>query len=160
MPEPQSLWTVLGHGLAMVLCAVPLAALLGGPLGVLLYQLARRPAPAALARAVGAFCSIPSIVLLATLIGPIGGMTGAPGLALALAAIPCFARLVEHCLHAVPRGLIDAAQAMGASPLQIVTRVMLVETRADLLLALGFLALILLAYVALTGTGVWLLQGG
>jgi len=48
---------------------------------------------------------------------------------LSFAAIPYFARLVEQNLREVPRGVIEAAHAMGASETQIIARVLLVEAR-------------------------------
>ena len=70
---------------------------------------------------------------------------------LSLAAIPYFARLVEQNLRDVPRGVIEAAHAMGASELQIVLRVLLVEARAGLVLALTVLAISFLSYSAVAG---------
>jgi D-methionine transport system permease protein len=58
---------------------------------------------------------------------------------------------VEQNLRDVPRGVIEAAQAMGASDLQIVTRVLLVEARSGLVLALTVLAISFLSYSAVAG---------
>ncbi|GAA5230782.1 hypothetical protein GCM10025794_28760 [Massilia kyonggiensis] len=101
--------------------------------------------------------SIPFIILLVALvpltrlivgtsIGPL-----AASVPLSVAAVPYFARLVEQTLRDVPRGVIEAAQAMGASDLQIVTRVLLVEARSGLVLALTVLAIGFLSYAAVAG---------
>ena len=66
-------------------------------------------------------------VIAGTSIGPV-----AAAVPLSFAAIPYFARLVEQCLREVPRGVIEAAHAAGASELQIVRRVLLVEARSGL----------------------------
>ena len=72
---------------------------------------------------------------------------------LSFAAIPYFARLVEQVLREVPRGVIEAAHAAGASELQIVRRVLLVEARSGLVLALTVLAVSFLSYSAVAGVG-------
>lgn len=51
----------------------------------------------------------------------------------------------------VPRGVIEAAEAMGASPLQIVRHVLLVEGRSGLVLAVTVLAVSFLSYSAVAG---------
>jgi len=51
----------------------------------------------------------------------------------------------------VPRGVIEAAQAIGASELQIVLRVLLPEARAALVLSLTVLAISFLSYSAVAG---------
>ena len=85
-------------------------------------------------------------IVAGTSIGPL-----AASVPLSFAAIPYFARLVEQNLREVPRGVIEAAQAMGASEFQIVTRVLLVEARAGLVLALTVLAISFLSYSAVAG---------
>ena len=59
--------------------------------------------------------------------------------------------MVEQNLREVPRGVIEAAHAMGASELQIVLRVLLVEARSGLVLALTVLAISFLSYSAVAG---------
>ena len=70
---------------------------------------------------------------------------------LSLAAIFYFARIIEQTLRDVPRGVIEAAEAMGASPLQIVTQVLLVEARSGLILAVTITAVSFLSYSAVAG---------
>jgi D-methionine transport system permease protein len=84
--------------------------------------------------------------LAGTSIGPL-----AAAVPLSFAAIPYLARLVEQSLREVPRGVIEAAHAMGASELQIVWRVLLVEARSGLVLALTVLAISFLSYSAVAG---------
>jgi D-methionine transport system permease protein len=72
--------------------------------------------------------SFPFIILLVALVPLtrliVGSSIGplAASVPLACAAVPYFARLVEQQLHEVPRGVLEAAVAMGASPWQIVRR--------------------------------------
>ncbi|WBS00896.1 ABC transporter permease [Pseudoduganella sp. SL102] len=160
LPE---LWTALGQTLAMLSIGLSATVLLGGPLGVLLFLVSRgqplqnRYAAAVLGWCVNTVRSFPFIILLVALvpftrivagtsIGPL-----AASVPLSCAAIPYFARLVEQSLREVPRGVIEAAHAMGASELQIVWRVLLVEARSGLVLALTVLAISFLSYSAVAG---------
>ena len=70
---------------------------------------------------------------------------------MSVAAIPYFARLVEQTLREVPKGVIEAAEAMGATPLQIVRKVLLVEARSGLVLSLTVLTVSFISYSAMAG---------
>ncbi|WP_438895166.1 ABC transporter permease subunit, partial [Bacillus cereus group sp. BC329] len=77
--------------------------------------------------------SIPFLVLMVAII-PITKMlvgtfigTTAAIVPLTIGAIPFVARLIEGALIEVPSGLVEAAQAMGATPLQIIRKVLLPE---------------------------------
>jgi len=157
------LWTAIGQTALMLAIGLSAAVLLGGPLGVLLFLLGPgqsldRPA---LFRVVdwlvNTVRSFPFIILLVALvpftrvvagtsIGPV-----AAAVPLSLAAVPYFARLVEQSLRDVPRGVIEAAHAMGASEWQIVRRVLLVEARSGLVLGLTVLSISFLSYSAVAG---------
>ena len=63
-----------------------------------------------------------------------------------------FARLVEQNLREVPKGVIEAATAMGASPLAIVCKVLLNEARAGMVSSITVLIIGLLSYSAAAGT--------
>lgn len=143
-----ALWMGLWQALTTLAVSLPLAVVLGGPLGVLLYQRERAP-PSPLAQAVHGLCSLPFVLMMLAAIALLENLIGNRPFALALAAIPYFARLVASSLRTVPRGLVETAQAMGASPLQIVTRVLLPEARPALMLAATLLAASLLAYQTL-----------
>lgn len=148
--------TMLGIGLGAAL-------LVGGPLGILMFQAAgdgsprRRRLAALLGWSVNTVRSFPFIILLVALVPltrfVVGSSIGplAASVPLSIAAIAYFARLVEQTLREVPRGVVEAAQAMGASELQIVTRVLLVEARSGLVLALTVLAISFLSYTAVAG---------
>ena len=84
--------------------------------------------------------------ILGTTIGPI-----AATIPLSVAAIPYFARLVEQALREVPKGVIEAAEAMGATPLQIVRKVLLVEARSGLVLSPTVLTVSFISYSAMAG---------
>ncbi len=160
LPE---LGTAIGQTFVMLGIGLSAAVLVGGPLGVLIFllspgqSLANRPVFAVLNWIVNTVRSFPFIILLVALvpftrivagtsIGPL-----AAAVPLSIAAIPYLARLVEQCLRDVPRGVIEAAHAMGASELQIVWRVLVRESRSGLVLALTVLAISFLSYSAIAG---------
>ncbi len=139
LPE---LFAALGHCLAMPGIGFAVAVALGGPLGVLLFLSGDGRPPG---RTVDAIRSVPFIILLVVLVPLTRQAAGGSIVPLTIAAVPLFARLVEQALRAVPRGVIEAARAMGASDLQVVTRVLFVEARAGLVLALAIVAIIFLS---------------
>jgi D-methionine transport system permease protein len=168
MPDPlidllPDLAVALGQTLAMLGMGVTSAVLFGGPLGILLFlvgdgqALQNRPLALLLGWTVNTIRSFPFVILLVALVPLtrliVGSSIGplAASVPLSVAAVPYFARLVEQTLRDVPRGVIEAAQAMGASDLQIVTRVLLVEARSGLVLALTVLAIGFLSYAAAAG---------
>ena len=160
LPE---MWTALGQTLTMLGIGLSAAVLIGGPLGILLFLVAdgqslqNRPAALVLGWFVNTVRSFPFIILLVSLVPFTRAIAGtsigplAAAVPLSVAAIPYFARLVEQNLREVPRGVIEAAHAMGASELQIVLRVLLVESRSGIVLALTVLAISFLSYSAVAG---------
>ena len=139
------LWRAFGETLLMLGIGLSAAILVGGPLGVALFLNGSdeprrgfsvgRGIGQALGWLVNTVRSFPFIILMVALvpftrivagtsIGPL-----AASVPLSCAASPYFARLVEQQLREVPRGVIEAAEAMGATRLQIVTRVLLLEAR-------------------------------
>jgi D-methionine transport system permease protein len=160
LPE---LWTALGQTLLMLAIGLGSAIVIGGPLGVWLFLLGpgqsldNRPLFAVVGWFVNLVRSFPFIILLVALVPLTRALTGtsigpvAAAVPLSFASIPYFARLVEQNLRDVPRGVIEAAHAMGATDLQIVARVLLVEARSGLVLALTVLAISFLSYSAVAG---------
>ncbi|MFZ6760799.1 methionine ABC transporter permease [Undibacterium sp. Ji50W] len=160
LPE---LGTAILQTFTMLAIGLTAAVVIGGPLGILLFLVAdgqslqNRPLAVVLGWLVNTIRSFPFIILLVALvpftrllvgtsIGPL-----AAAVPLSIAAIPYFARLVEQNFREVPRGVIEAAHAMGASELQIIFRVLLVEARSGLVLALTVLAISFLSYSAVAG---------
>ena len=160
LPE---IWVALGQTMTMLGIGLTAAILIGGPLGILLFlvsegqSLENRPLSMVLGWLVNTVRSFPFIILLVALtpftriiagtsIGPL-----AASVPLSFAAIPYLARLVEQNLREVPRGVIEAAHAMGASEMQIIFRVLLVEARSGLVLALTVLSISFLSYSAVAG---------
>ena len=150
-------------GLMMLICLTA-ALLFGGSLGILVFLtsdgqvLGRYRRFNLIANGfINVFRSFPFIILLVavspftrhivgTSIGPL-----AASVPLSIAAIFYFARIIEQTLRDVPRGVIEAAEAMGASPRQIVSQVLLVEARSGLILAITITAVSFLSYSAVAG---------
>ncbi len=84
--------------------------------------------------------------LIGTSIGPI-----AATVSLTIATAPFFARLVETALREVPVGTVDAAQVMGMSNGQIVTKVFLPEALPGLIAATTNTTVVLIGYSAMAG---------
>ncbi|MDB5975843.1 MAG: transporter permease [Nevskia sp.] len=157
------LWLALGQTALMLLVSLAASVLLGGPLGVLVLltdrgQLLQRPwLFAVLNGFINVVRSFPFVILIVALVPLtrwlIGSSIGplAAAVPLSFAAIPYFARLVEQSLREVPRGVVEAAEAMGASVPQIVFKVLLVEARSGLVLGLTVMAVSLLSYTAVAG---------
>ncbi len=157
------LWIALGQTGIMLGLSLTAALLFGLPLGAALLltapgqALERRRLNAVLNTVVNVVRSFPFIILMIALVPftrVVAGTTIGPVAAavpLSIAAIPYFARLVEQSLREVPRGVVEAAQAMGATTLQIVIKVLLPEARSGLVLAFTVLAVSLLSYSAVAG---------
>lgn len=101
--------------------------------------------------------SLPFMILLIAilpftrmLVGTTIGTTSAI-VPLTIAAIPFYARLVETSLREVDPGVIAAAQAMGASRLEIVRKVLLREARPGLIAGLTVTVIALISYSAMAG---------
>ncbi len=149
--------------LHMVAVSGALGTLIGLPLGVLLAVTGRGELLESVIfnRIVGAVVNIarstPFIILVVAIIpftrlvaGTSIG-TAAAIVPLTVAAIPFIARVVEGAVREVDRGLIEAAQAMGATPLQIIVKVLLPEARPAIALGLTLAAVSLIGYSAMVG---------
>jgi D-methionine transport system permease protein len=167
MTVPDNLWplivTAFGETLQMVTISALVAAVLGIPLGVLLTVTARGgvaeqiPLNRVLGAVVNATRSTPFIILMVAIIPftrlivhtSIG--TSAAIVPLAVAAIPFLARLVESGLREVPGSLVEAARAMGASPLQIAVLVLVPEALPAIVAAFTVTFVSLIGYSAMAG---------
>lgn len=149
--------------LYMVGVSTLLTVLFGLPLGVLLVVSDSKglsPKPALnkiLGVVVNLTRSLPFIILLVVLIPFtrwIAGTSIGPTAAivpLTIAAVPFFARVTESALREVPSGLIEAAQAMGSSEWQIVSKVYIPEALPGLVLGVALTLINLLGYSAMAG---------
>lgn len=138
--------------------------ILGIPLGIMLYLWGRSSAwqiqlmYTIVSILVNILRSIPFIILMIALIPVsrelVGTSIGVKGFipTLVIGAAPFLARLVETSLREVDRGVIEAAQGMGASTWQIVTRVLLPEARPGLIAGITITVVTLVSYTAMSGT--------
>lgn len=155
----SSLWETM----VMVGISGLLGSLIGIPLGVYLRLTDRggvldnSAANRLLGTLVNAVRSTPFIILLVAVIPLTRLLTGssigtaAAVVPLTLAAGPFVARLVETALREVDHGLIEAAQAMGASTKQIVFKVLLPEALPGIVAALTITLVSLTGYSAMAG---------
>lgn len=157
---PVELWNTI----YMILCSGIIASLIGLPLGVVLTitdrgHLCQMPY---IHRVIGTFVNIgrsfPFAILMIFLIPLTRWIVGtsigttASIVPLSLAAIPFVARIVEASLKEVDRGIIEAAVVMGASPFQIVKKVLIPEALPSLVLGLTTTMINLIGYSAMAGT--------
>ena len=147
----------------MVVVSGLIGTVLGLPLGVFLATSKRGEllsAPftnKALGLVVNALRSIPFIILVVAIIpftrmiaGTSIGTTAAI-VPLTLAAAPFIARIVETAIREVEGGLIEAARAMGATPGQIIAKVLLPEALPGIVLGLTLAIVSLIGYSAMVG---------
>ena len=144
--------------------ATAVACLLGMVLGVLLVVGERdgvRPLPAPVMKVlnlvINILRSVPFLILMLmvlplskVLVGTrVGTIASIPPLI--IAAAPFVARLVEAALREVDKGVLEAAQAMGCSPVQIVWKVILPESLPSLISAVTTAFITILSYGAMAG---------
>lgn len=157
------IWQSLLETLAMVAISGGVGALFGVPLGVVLFITDRKsflPMPTfnvVLGTVINALRSIPFIILLVAIIpftrlvvGTSIG-TAAAVVPLTLAVAPFIARIVETSLREVDKGLIEAAQSMGATNLQIVMKILLPEAMPGIVSGLTISIIALIGYSAMAG---------
>lgn len=158
------LFEALGQTIYMVSVSMVIAALIGIPLGVLLVTTAKGQIlecvafNRVLAGIVNAVRSVPFIIMLVAIIpftriivGTSIGTTAAM-VPLTLAAIPFIGRQVENSIKEVPYGLIEAAQSLGATPLQIIRHVLLPEALSSIVSQLTTVIIGLIGASAMAGT--------
>ncbi|CAG9165129.1 D-methionine transport system permease protein MetI [Cupriavidus laharis] len=155
--------TSFNETLLMVAISGVVGSLLGVPLGVLLHLTNRGGVLShplfnrAIGVVVNAVRSVPFIILLVVVIpftrfivGSSIGTTAAI-VPLTIAAIPFIARLVESALREVDKGLVEAAQSMGATTGQIVWKVLLPEAMPGIVAGLTITFVSLVGYSAMAG---------
>lgn len=157
---PYAVWETLYSTLLATLFAI----LIGLPLGVLLVtgeQKGIRPLPRPLMNFLNVLInflrSVPFIILMVMIIPLtrviVGTSVGtvASIVPLTVAAFPFMARLVESSLREVNPNIIETAQAMGATPMQIVMRVMLPESVPSLITNFTLAISTIMGYTAMSG---------
>jgi D-methionine transport system permease protein len=159
----EEIWKASKDTLTMMAYSLLFTIVFGLILGIVLFLTSRRQlleqpfVYIVLSFIVNVLRSVPFVILM-IMIMPVtkwitGTTLGVEGSIppLVVAATPFFARLVETSLREVDRGVIEAAQAMGASKWDIVRRVLLLEARPGLLAAVTITAVTLVSYTAMSG---------
>ena len=163
----EAVWQMIFEGiwetLYMTILSTVIAYIVGLPLGILLSVtgksgiLRNRAVNGILGAVVNILRSVPFLILLVVLIpftrllvGTSLGTT-ATIVPLTIGSIPIVARMVESSLQEVPPGIIEAAESMGASPLEIIVRFMLPEAVPSLLLGSAINLATILGYSAMAG---------
>lgn len=159
----EKLWTSTLDTLYMTFVSLAAVFVIGLILGLLLYETSKRNGTFAKAIyylttiIVNVLRSIPFIILIVLLIpvtrilldtitGPTAGLP-----ALILSAAPFYARLVETGFRDVDKGVIEAAEAMGASKFEIVTKVLIPESLPTILSGITVTAISLIGFSAVAG---------
>ena len=155
----NALWETL----YMVAISTVVSYAIGLPLGLLLVVSDKngiRPIPvlnAVLGVIVNILRSIPFLIL-GVMISPLtraitGSSIGTAAMVvpLTVAAAPYVARMVESSIKEVPFGVIEAAQSMGASPWQIVWKVLVPEAKPSLMVGAAISVVTILGYSAMSG---------
>ena len=171
-PEVQEQLSVLFSNLAgdiwatlySTVLATIFAYIIGLPLGILLVTGEKggvRPLPGALMKVlnfvINILRSVPFLILMIMAI-PLSRLilgtsvgTNAMIPPLVIAAFPFVARMVESSLREVDHGVLEAAESMGASPFQIVRKVLLPEALPSLLTSATTVTITILGYGAMAG---------
>ncbi|WMT43595.1 methionine ABC transporter permease [Paenibacillus sp. D2_2] len=160
-------WSEMGTAsvdtLQMMLYSTLFTLIIGLPLGVLLYVSSRSNSTVlqwvyrVMSFVVNIIRSVPFIILIVALIpltrAIVGVSSGVQGTIppLVIAAAPFFARLVETALREVDRGVIEASQAMGATPFQVIRKVLLPESLPGLIAGITITVVTLVSYTAMSG---------
>ena len=153
----------LGETIYMVVVSMAIASAIGVPLGVLLHTTAKGQIlenifiNQTIGSVVNAVRSIPFIILMVAIIpltrfivGSAIGTTAAI-VPLVIASIPFIGRQVETSLKEVPSGLVEAALAMGATPFQIISKVLLPEAMPGIVSQLTTVIIALVGESAMAG---------
>lgn len=149
--------------LYMVSMSVLISSMCGMPLGIMLAitndgSLAQnRTLNAILAFVVNTTRSVPFVILMVVMIPFTRFVTGssigttAAIVPLSVAAVPFVARVVETSIREVDKGVIEAAQAMGASTLQVILKVLIPEALPAIIAGITLTAVNLIGYSAMAG---------
>jgi len=161
---PELFLKALGETLQMLGVGLALGSILGIVIGAVLALtrqggvLENRAVSVVLAVLVNLIRSLPFIILLVAIL-PFTRLLVGTSIGVWAAIVPLtvmvaayIGRLVENSLLEVPRGVVEAARSMGASPMQIFWRFLLPEARGSLILAITIASVGLLDATAMAGT--------
>ncbi|RXJ01793.1 ABC transporter permease [Anaerobacillus alkaliphilus] len=156
-------WDATKQTLYMTSISVAVTLVLGIILGLVLYLTDKgnlwenKMIHALTAAIVNVFRSIPFIILIILLIPVtkvlVGTMLGAKAAlpALIIGAAPFYARMVEIALREIDKGVVEAAQSMGANHFQIIYKVLIPESLPALISGITVTAIALVSFTAMAG---------
>ncbi len=160
----DEVWLSLGQTLYMTVATALIAGFLGIVLGVILLVTdengltPNRVIYNILDKAVNIFRSLPFIILVAVIykftraiVGTSIGSTAAI-VPLVLSTVPFYARQIQNALLEVDPGVVEAAQAMGTSNLDIIFRVYLKEGLASIIRVSSVTIISIIGLTAMAGT--------
>jgi len=165
MSEPMLIMILQGlwETIVMTFVAGFFGFVLGLPTGVLLFMTRKgqisesRLVNGTVSVLVNIFRSIPFIILIVWMIPFTRALVGtsigvqAALVPLSIGAAPFIARMIENSLIEIPNGLIEAARSMGATPLQIVFKVLLPEALPAIIGSASITLITLVGYSAMGG---------
>ncbi|MCL5457457.1 ABC transporter permease [Loigolactobacillus coryniformis] len=157
------MWSATIETIWMTIFSLVLVAILGVLLGLLLFETTgstnfwARLVHGLTALFVNVFRSVPFIILIVlllpltknlvgTIIGPKAALPS-----LIISAAPFYARMVELAFHEIDHGVIEAAEAMGATRWQIVYKVLLPESSPALVSGITVTGISLIGFTAMAG---------
>ncbi|MDD3394140.1 MAG: ABC transporter permease [Clostridia bacterium] len=163
----EGMMTVVGiafwESIYMTMVSTFFAYIIGLPLGLILVMTDKegvRPMPNVhriLGIVINIVRSVPFLILFVTIMPftklVIGTTIGSKAaiVGLLVAGAPFIARLVESSLKEVEKGVVEAAQSMGASPIQILVKVLLPEAKPSLFVGSAIAVTTILGYSAMAG---------
>ncbi len=159
----ERVWDAAGETIYMTVVSVIFVFFLGLILGLLLFEtgnkedILSKSVNRIVAFFVNVFRSIPFIILIVLLIpvtkelvGRITGPTaGLP--ALVIAAAPFYGRLIETGFREIDKGVIEAAESMGASKWEIIYKVLIPESLPSIVAGITTTTISLVGYTAMAG---------
>ncbi len=149
--------------IGMILISTGMSYLLGIPVGIILYITVKdglcenKIVNTILGAVVNFLRAVPFIILLIAIIPftrmVVGTTIGMRAIIvpLVVSAAPFVARMVEASLQEVNAGVIEAAESMGSSPMQIITKVLLPEAKPSLIVGGVITGTTILGYTAMAG---------
>lgn len=159
----STMWTSVYNTLFMTIASTVLVVILGLLLGLALYSLGRKTTYSSrfvytvVSIISNIFRSTPFMILMVLLIpfttllvGTFLGATAAIP-ALVLSATPFYARLVEISFREVDSGVLEAAEAMGASYGQIIYKILIPESLPSLISGVTVTTITMIGYTAIAG---------
>ena len=159
----SNMWSATLETIWMTVFSLILVAIIGILLGLLLFEttgqtnLGARFINGLTSLFVNVFRSIPFIILIVLLLPITKGLVGTiigPKAALPsliISAAPFYARMVELAFHEIDHGVIEAAEAMGATKAQIIFKVLLPESSPALVSGITVTGISLIGYTAMAG---------